>query len=279
MRKDSICVRIYHESAMGVRLNMREAVKQTKIDCTFDFVPEVFEKMKNAEDLHVLIPPERVQDLEYVDVSGRVYCKVKRLFDILISLFALAILLIPMGILALAIYIDDPGKVFFSQYRVGLHGKRFKLYKFRTMKSQTPKYLATAEMQNPNQYITRLGGLLRKTSLDELPQLFNVLKGDMSIIGPRPLISDEYEMHIMRKRFGVYNIRPGITGLAQVNGRDMMDADEKIHWDVRYIEKFGLKMDMSVLLTTIPSVLRKEGVIGDSTQHNGKTDNLSSDEA
>lgn len=208
-----------------------------------------------------------------MDISGKFYCKMKRLLDIVISLIGLVVLSIPMGIIALAVYVDDPGTVIFSQYRVGLHGKRFKLYKFRTMKCQTPKYLATSEMENPSRYITKLGRLLRKTSLDEIPQLFNVLKGDMSLIGPRPLISDEYEMHMMRTRFGIYNIRPGITGLAQVNGRDLMDANEKIHWDMKYVREFGFKTDWNILMTTIPRVLKKEGVIeGCAKGHDGNID-------
>lgn len=240
---------------------MQSPVKQAEKEYTFEFPQEVYEKMQNAENLHLLIPQEKVQDLEYVDISGKFYCKVKRLLDIVISLVGLVVLSIPMGIIALAVYLDDRGAVIFSQYRVGLHGKRFKLYKFRTMKCQTPKYLATSEMENPSQYITKLGRLLRRTSLDEIPQLFNVLKGDMSLIGPRPLISDEYEMHMIRTRLGIYNIRPGITGLAQVNGRDLMDANEKIHWDMKYIREFGFKTDLHILMTTIPRVLKKEGVI------------------
>lgn len=228
--------------------------------CSFEYPNEVFEKMQSANSLHVLIPEESVNDLEYVDICRKSYLKVKRLLDIMLSLFALFVLFIPMTIIALAVYMDDPGKVIFTQYRVGLHGKRFKLYKFRTMKQQTPKYLATAELDRPDKYITRLGKFLRKTSLDETPQLINILKGDMSLVGPRPLISDEYEMHFMRARLGVYNIRPGITGLAQINGRDLMEPAEKIHWDVRYLMKFGLVTDLKVLLATIPRVLKKEGV-------------------
>lgn len=238
---------------------MQSLSTQTETKYTFEFTTEVFEKMQNTENLHRLIPEEKVQDLDYTDVSGRYYCKIKRVLDVILSLMGIAILLLPMGIIALAIYIDDPGAVVFSQYRVGLHGKRFKLYKFRTMKRQTPKYLATFELENPGRYITRIGRLLRKTSLDEIPQLINVLKGDMSLIGPRPLISDEFEMHAMRMRFGVYNIRPGITGLAQVEGRDLMSAEEKIHFDVKYLKGFSFRTDVKVLLTTLPCVLKQKG--------------------
>lgn len=241
--------------------------KQSEIEYTFEFTQEVFEKMKNAENLHLLITQENVQDLECIDISGKFYCKIKRLLDILVSLMGMIVLLLPMGVIALAIYIDDPGAVIFSQYRVGLHGKRFKLYKFRTMKYQTPKYLATSEIEHPDQYITKLGCQLRKTSLDEIPQLINVLKGDMSLIGPRPLISDEYEMHIMRSQFGIYNIRPGITGLAQINGRDQMGVNEKIHWDMKYVREFGFRTDWNILMTTIPRVLKKDGVIEGGTEY------------
>lgn len=239
---------------------MQTSMRNAEIDYAFEFTHEVFEKMQSAGELHVLIPEEKVRDLEYVDASVKFYYKVKRVLDVLISLAGLAVLLLPMGIIALVIYLDDPGTAVFSQYRVGLHGKRFKMYKFRTMKCQTPKYLATFELEDPNRYITKIGRLLRKTSLDEIPQLINVLKGDMSLIGPRPLISDEYEMHAMRTRFGVYNIRPGITGLAQVMGRDLMDAEEKIHWDVKYLKEFSFRADLKVLLTTVPRVLKQEGV-------------------
>lgn len=225
---------------------------------TVETVPEVRQKMLKAENLHKMIPEESVADLEFVDVSGRFYCTVKRLLDIIIAALALVVLLIPMAILYVIIYLDDPGKVIFSQYRVGRNGKRFKLYKFRSMKKSTPKYEATMELNNPNQYFTGVGQLLRKYSLDELPQLINVLKGDMSLIGPRPLISDEYEIHAMRMRFGVYNVRPGITGLAQINGRDRITPVEKLHWDVRYLQSFSFLSDVKILLSTIPKVLRKE---------------------
>lgn len=225
----------------------------------FETVQEVQEKMLRAENLHQMIPEESVVDLEYADVSKRFYCKVKRFLDVVLAALGLAVLLIPMAILCVVIYLDDPGEVIFSQYRVGRNGKRFKLYKFRSMKKSTPKYLATMELRNPKQYFTRVGRFLRKLSLDELPQLLNVLKGDMSLIGPRPLISDEYEMHAMRMRFGVYQLRPGITGLAQVNGRDTITEEEKIHWDVRYLQELGFRSDLKILLATVPKVLRREG--------------------
>lgn len=122
--------------------------------------------------------------------------------DIILALLGLAVLLIPFGIISAVIYLDDPGNVLFAQYRIGRRGKRFKLYKFRTMKLDTPKYLSTSEISDPDAYITRVGHFLRKYSLDELPQLFNVFKGDMSLVGPRPLIANEYEIHAMRIPLG-----------------------------------------------------------------------------
>lgn len=232
--------------------------------CSFEATDEVLEKMRRVDDLHALIPEETVEDLRYIEAPRGPYWYIKRAADILLSASALLVLILPMALLALIIYIDDPGKVFFSQYRVGLFGKRFKIYKFRTMKTETPKYVSTMELEHPERYITRVGTFLRKTSLDELPQLFNVLKGDMSIIGPRPLISDEYEIHQMRMRYGVYNVRPGITGLAQINGRDMVLPRDKVHWDVKYVEHYGFAEDLKIFFATIPQVFGKDGIaLGD----------------
>lgn len=230
-------------------------------ECAFEASEEVKNKIEQAQSLHELIPEEQVQDLNRVDITGKVYCKVKRILDVLLSAAGLGLLLIPLAVVAAIVYIDDPGKVIFSQYRVGRYGKRFKLYKFRTMKMDTPKYLSTMEMEDPEQYITRVGHMLRKLSLDELPQLVNVLKGDMSLVGPRPLISDEYEIHAMRMRFGVYNIRPGVTGLAQINGRDLVQPTQKVRYDVKYLEDLGFWLDLKILLATVPKVFGAEGIM------------------
>lgn len=227
----------------------------------FEISQEVKEKMEHAGSAHTLIDEDELADLKYVALPGRGYRFVKRTADIVLSALGLLVLLIPMGVVALAIYVDDPGKVLFRQYRVGRNGKRFRFYKFRTMREDTPKYLSTSEVDDPEMYITRLGKFLRKSSLDEIPQLFNVLKGDMSLVGPRPLISDEYEIHQMRTRFGVYNIRPGVTGLAQINGRDMVEPAEKVRWDVKYLENFGPMMDLKILLATVPKVFGGSGVV------------------
>lgn len=215
---------------------------------------------KKSEDSGLLIPEAEVADLTYAEAPRGLYCFVKRVLDILLSIFVLAAAIAPMAMIALAIWMDDPGKVFFSQKRVGRGGKQFNMYKFRTMKVDAPKYIATMELEHPEHYVTRVGAFLRKTSLDELPQLLNILKGDMSLIGPRPLIPNEEEIHRMRTRFGVYNIRPGITGLAQINGRDTVLPADKVRYDVEYVKGFGVSMDLRIMLTTIPKILSKEGV-------------------
>ena len=229
--------------------------------CGLEIPPEVREKMERADGGHPLIAEAKLRDLEYVDVSKRPYRFVKRGLDILLSAVGLVVLILPLLLVSLMIYLDDPGHVIFSQYRVGLHGKRFKLYKLRTMRADTPKYLSTQEVDDPDKYITRIGHTLRKLSIDELPQLFNVLKGDMSLVGPRPLISDEYEIHEMRMKFGVYNVRPGVTGLAQVNGRDMVKPTEKVRLDVEYLREFGIMKDIMILYATVPKVLGNAGVV------------------
>ena len=169
-------------------------------------------------------------------------------------------LALPLGVLLLLIYLDDPGPVFFLQDRVGRNGKIFRLYKLRTMKQTAPAYLSTEEMENPGDYVTKTGRILRKLSLDEIPQLFNVLKGDMSLIGPRPLIPQEKDIHALREEKGVYTLRPGITGLAQINGRDQVEMEEKVRLDAEYLRKFGFLTDVSILLRTIPKVIDSEGV-------------------
>ena len=221
--------------------------------------PEVQEKMARAQQR--LITETEVSDLKYVPLRYNAYYGVKRVLDLIAAVLLLPVLLIPMLIISLLIYVDDPGKILFVQYRVGRNGKRFKFYKFRTMKKETPKYLATAEVKDPERYITRLGKFLRRSSLDELPQLLNVIKGDMSLIGPRPLISDEYEVHHMRMRFGVYQLRPGVTGLAQINGRDTVSPAQKVHWDVKYLEEFGFFSDFKIMLATIPKVFGASNVV------------------
>ena len=222
---------------------------------------QILDKLAQASEIltdgdrgEVLIPESSVRDLTYVDLSGSAYHSVKRALDFLIAFCGMCFLAIPFLMVAAVIYLDDPGTVFFRQNRIGQDGKVFCLYKFRSMRMDTPEYLPTNELTDPEAHITRFGHFLRKTSLDELPQLINVILGDMSLVGPRPLIAEEEEIHRMRTRFGVYKIRPGITGLAQINGRDTVSAVNKVRMDVAYLQRFSFLTDLKILLSTIPKL-------------------------
>lgn len=220
----------------------------------FNNEQEHWEQTSSIQKSHQILE-ESVRDLKYVDISNSLYIPVKRCLDIVFSAIGILTFLIPMLIISVLIYFDDPGRIIFSQYRVGRNGKLFKVYKFRSMKKTVPKYIAAMDLKDPQRCITRVGRILRKLSLDELPQLWNVLKGDMSLIGPRPLIPSEYDIHTMRMRFGVYNVRPGITGLAQINGRDKILPQEKLQLDVRYLQEFSFWSDLKIVLLTVPAVL------------------------
>lgn len=192
--------------------------------------------------------------------SGRWYPVIKRMLDVVLSLLGIGILFLPMLLTALAVYIDDPGPVIFRQKRVGKDGRLFTLYKLRTMVVETPRYVATAELTDRDRYITRTGRFLRRTSLDEIPQLINILMGDMSLVGPRPLIPEEREIHRMRTGCGVYHLSPGITGLAQINGRDRLTPAQKLHWDVTYLHTFSFLTDLRILARTVRKVFYCEDV-------------------
>ena len=188
------------------------------------------------------------------------YVFLKRFFDISIAYILLLISYIPMIIIAILVKIIDGGPVIFRQTRVGKNGRLFICYKFRTMRCNAPSELSTKEFFNADEYITPFGAFLRRTSLDELPQLFNVLAGDMSLVGPRPLIAGEKEMHVLRKELGVYNVRPGITGLAQVCGRDRLDDFRKAECDAIYVSNMCFICDLSIMLTTVKGVIKKDGI-------------------
>ncbi len=192
-----------------------------------------------------------------LNAAQKRYLVFKRALDIVISFTALAVLAIPLVIVILIQKISAPKEpVFFIQTRIGRNGIPFKLIKFRSMKSTAPHNCPTKDFDGGDQYITKFGRFLRNTSIDELPQLFQVLFGKMSLIGPRPLIPEEGVIHEMRKRAGVYQIRPGMSGLAQVNGRDLVDDEEKVRLDIEYIQNIGLKMDAKVFSSTIKYVVR-----------------------
>ncbi len=183
----------------------------------------------------------------------------KRFFDFTVSLLMI-LLLLPVFILVSIIIAVDAGRpVIYKQYRVGKDNKLFYIYKFRTMKNNT-RLAATKDLTEADSVITKSGRILRKTSLDELPQLFNVLKGDMSFVGPRPLIPEEKEIRQIRKEYGIYAVRPGITGWAQVNGRDMLSDEEKALFDKEYIDKQSISFDIKIMIKTVMVVLKRENI-------------------
>ena len=188
----------------------------------------------------------------------------KRLIDIILS-FIGGILLLPVFlIIAIAIVIDDPGPVFFKQKRVGKNKKLFWLHKFRSMKVKTPD-IPTHLLTNPEQYITRVGKFLRKTSLDELPQVYDILFGKMSIIGPRPALWNQDDLIAERDKYGANDIKPGLTGWAQINGRDELKIPVKAALDGEYVEKMSFLFDCKCFFGTITSVLKSDGVVEGGT--------------
>lgn len=183
----------------------------------------------------------------------------KRFFDIVASLICIIMLVPVFAVVSLIVLLDDGAPVMFRQQRVGRGGKLFNVYKFRTMKKNT-RNAATAELAESGEQITKCGRFLRKTSLDELPQVFNILGGSMSFVGPRPLIPDEKEIHDLRTKYGVYSVRPGMTGLAQVSGRDLLTANEKALFDKEYVEKQSLIFDIKICIKTVKVVFSRENI-------------------
>ena len=200
---------------------------------------------------------------------------IKRLIDVIMSGVAILVLALPMLIVALAIKIDDPGPVFFKQKRVGKKKNGeityFMIWKFRSMKMSTPHDTPTHLLENPEQYITRVGRFIRKTSIDELPQIYQVFTSKLSIVGPRPALWSQYDLVAEREKFGANDIKPGITGWAQINGRDELEIDVKARFDGEYAAalnagKFkGFAMDVKCFFGTIVSVLKSDGVVEGGT--------------
>lgn len=189
------------------------------------------------------------------------YSILKRLGDISISLIAIMLFCPVFILIAIAIKLDSEGPVIFKQKRFGIHKKTFYVFKFRTMKVESPKYVATRDLQNPEQWITRVGAFLRKTSLDELPQLCNILVGDMSIVGPRPVVVSERDVIEAREKYGANDVLPGLTGWAQINGRDNLSTDIKAKLDGYYVKNRSLIMDIKCIVRTIPYVLKRKGIV------------------
>jgi len=194
-----------------------------------------------------------------------VYMKIKRLIDIILSFIGLIILSPVFLILIVAIKLDSKGSVLFKQKRVGLHKSHFNILKFRTMRIDTPKDTPTHLLDNPDQWITKAGKFLRKTSLDELPQIINILKGDMSIIGPRPALWNQHDLIEERDKYSANDVPPGLSGWAQINGRDTVNIEDKAGYDGEYVEKMGIRMDMRCFFGTIVSVLKRDGILEGGT--------------
>ncbi len=185
----------------------------------------------------------------------------KRIFDFLIGLFGLIVLSPVFILVAFLILVTDGSPVVFKQERVGKNNKLFKIYKFRTMKKGTGDH-ATADIADLESATTSIGRILRKTSLDELPQFINLVNGTMSLVGPRPLIPAEKEIRNLREKYNVYSVLPGITGWAQVNGRDDISIEQKALLDKEYVEKQSISFDIKILIKTVKMVITREGNIG-----------------
>jgi O-antigen biosynthesis protein WbqP len=193
------------------------------------------------------------------------YLKFKRFYDLVLSLTGL-IVLSPLFLgLIILIKIDSKGPILFKQKRIGRHKTHFYILKFRTMRIDTPKDTPTHMLENPKQWITKVGKFLRKTSLDELPQMINILKGDMSIIGPRPALWNQYDLVEERDKYGIHDLYPGLTGYAQINGRDELLISEKAKLDGYYVKNISLWLDIKIFFGTITSIFKSDGVVEGGT--------------
>lgn len=196
------------------------------------------------------------------------YLIFKRFIDFVLTFVGSLVALPLFLIIVIAIKLDSKGPIFFKQKRVGIHKSHFYILKFRTMKMDTPKDTPTHMLENPDQWITKVGKFLRKTSLDELPQIINILKGEMSIIGPRPALWNQYDLIEERDKYGANDIPVGLTGWAQVNGRDELEIDVKAKLDGEYAQNLGFIMDVKCFFKTIFSVIKSDGVIEGGTGQN-----------
>lgn len=204
---------------------------------------------------------------------------VKRIIDLILATVGIIILSLPMLLIAIAIKIDSKGPVIFKQKRVGIHKKHFMILKFRTMRTDTPHDAPTHELSDPKKWITKVGGFLRKTSLDELPQLFNIWIGNMSVIGPRPALWNQFDLIDERDKYGANDVRPGLTGWAQINGRDELEIDVKAKLDGEYVEKMSFGFDVKCFFGTVKSVMKSDGVVEGGTGEMKKEAEASKDGA
>lgn len=197
---------------------------------------------------------------------------IKRFIDIFLSIVGIAVLAIPMLVVGVLIKIEDGGPVFFIQRRIGRGKKEFSLYKFRTMKINTPHDMPTHLLKDPGQYLMRFGKLFRRLSIDELPQLINILKGDMSVVGPRPALFNQEDLILERDKYNANSVRPGLTGWAQINGRDELKIPIKAAFDGEYVKKISFWFDCRCFFGTFLKVFNGSGVIEGGIEEN-KTDN------
>ncbi|MBE6553113.1 MAG: sugar transferase [Ruminococcaceae bacterium] len=202
----------------------------------------------------------------------------KRLIDLVLSAMGIIVLALPMLILAIVIKLDSKGPVFFKQKRIGIHKTHFHILKFRTMRTDTPHDAPTHELSDPKKWITKVGGFLRKTSLDELPQLFNIFSGKMSIIGPRPALWNQDDLIAERDKYGANDVKPGLTGWAQINGRDELEIPVKAKLDGEYVERMSFLFDCKCFIGTITSVLKSDGVVEGGTGEMKKQENEKKEE-
>ncbi|MCD7828360.1 MAG: sugar transferase [Clostridiales bacterium] len=193
------------------------------------------------------------------------YKIVKRMLDLILSLLAAAVLSPVLAVISVAVKLDSKGPILFSQKRIGANKQTFMMHKFRTMKIDTPHDTPTHLLKDPEAYITKVGKFLRKYSLDELPQIFNIIKGEMSVVGPRPALWNQFDLITERDKYGANNIKPGLTGWAQINGRDELQIKEKAAYDGEYVGKMSLMFDAKCIIETALNVIRHEGVVEGGT--------------
>lgn len=195
--------------------------------------------------------------------------RIKRGFDFISSLVGIIIFSPVLLLLTITIKTTSPGPILFRQRRIGKDNQEFIIYKFRTMRIDTPN-VATHLLKNPEQYITPIGKFMRKTSLDELPQLFNILKGEMSVVGPRPALYNQYDLIEMRTNANVHTVRPGLTGLAQISGRDELENEQKVYFDQQYVQQQSFSFDLKIIFLTVIKVFKSEGVVEGATSNPNK---------
>jgi O-antigen biosynthesis protein WbqP len=203
----------------------------------------------------MFVENEIVNDIDKLDNKHNLYNILKRLLDVIGAVCGIIVFSPLFIITSILIKLESKGSVVFKQIRVGKDSKPFYIYKFRSMRTDTPN-MATNDLKNPEMYITKVGKFIRKTSIDELPQLFNILKGDMSIVGPRPVIEKEHDLLELRKEAFVDKIRPGVTGWAQINGRDNLDVHEKVKYDREYLCNRSLIFDIYIIFMTVIKVIK-----------------------